>query len=220
MRIYSSGAGSVHGVRRGNRRRFGGNQTRQEQQASLEMIRAQHKTAKLAIQYGVGAETLSTSTLACPSGRRGRSSTPINRVTRSIGQWVEDQAKLAKERGYVETDFRLAAINGTHERPIVILNFPQQAGCAELLRCACIPVGRCRDGVMRWLLLTMMRFTCTYETERCRRVQGRPLKVHLLRPAKSSWDFRTSRCGFRRNVVCHPEHYEDADGAEIWEIVF
>lgn len=214
MRIYSSGADSyiefaavTGAVPPGTKR--------DKNNKELEIIRAQHKTAKLAIQYGVGPETLSTY-LGVPVWKAGRI---INSHKEAYGvywQWVEDQAQLAKQRGYVETDFGWHQSTG-HMNANSILNFPQQAGCAELLRCACnllvdagwaYALAAPHHDALYMHVEADRAAECRQSVERAFVEAGHiimglpdfPLRVHA-------------------DVVYHPDHYKDPDGAEIWNIV-
>jgi hypothetical protein len=214
MRIYSSGADSymefaavTEAVPQGT--------MRDKSNKELEIIRAQHKTAKLAIQYGVGAETLSKY-LGVPLWKAQKI---INRHKQGYAvywQWVEDRAKLAEERGYVETDFgwRQSTENMSANS---VLNFPQQAGCAELLRCACILLVDAGWGYA----LAAPHHDALYmhveaeRAEECKRaVEDAFIEAGHLIMGLPEFPLRV-----HADVVYHPAHYEDADGAEIWDIV-
>lgn len=97
----------------------------------MEKIRAQHKIAKLAIQYGVGETTLSRQ-LGVPVWKAGQILNAHRRAYSVYWQWVADRAKEAANRGYGETDYgwRQSTMNMSERS---ILNFPQQSHCAELL---------------------------------------------------------------------------------------
>jgi hypothetical protein len=214
MRIYSSGAdsymefASVTGaVPMGT--------LRDKTSRELELIRAQHKTAKLAIQYGVGGSTLAKY-LGVPIYKSQHIINSHKQWYSVYWAWTEAQAQQALERGYVITDFgwrqsteRMTATS--------ILNYPQQAGCAELLRGAAVllvdqgwgptlaaphhdaiythcPIDRaeeCKAAVMAAFV------------ESGHVIMGLPdfpLRVHA-------------------SITNYPDHYVDPDGSEIWTIV-
>jgi DNA polymerase I-like protein with 3'-5' exonuclease and polymerase domains len=214
MRIYSSGAdsymefASVTGAVTPGTKRDKNNK-------ELEAIRAQHKTAKLSIAYGVGGETL-RKYLGVPLWQAQHIVNSHKQAYAVYWQWVDDQAKLAEERGYVETDFGWRQ-SIEHMNYNSILNFPQQAGCAELLRCASILLIDSGWGYA----LAAPHHDAIYlhveaeRAEKCKTVVENafieagdiimglpefPLRVHA-------------------ELVYHPNHYEDPDGAEIWDIV-
>jgi hypothetical protein len=214
MRIYSSGADSyvefaavTGAVTPGTKR--------DKKNKILEIIRAQHKTAKLAIQYGVGGKTL-----------RQQLNVPLWKAQYIINchkqkyavywQWVDDQAKLAEERGYVETDFGWRQ-SIEHMSYNSILNFPQQAGCAELLRCASILLVDAGWGYA----LAAPHHDALYmhveaeRAEECKTaVEGAFIEAGHIIMGLPEFPLRV-----HAEVVYHPDHYEDPDGMEIWDIV-
>ena len=214
MRIYSSGADSymefaavTEAVPFGT--------VRDKKNKELEIIRAQHKTAKLAIQYGVGGETLSKY-LGVPLWKAQKI---INRHKEGYAvywQWVEDQGKLAEERGYVETDFGWRQ-STEHMSANSVLNFPQQAGCAELLRCACILLVDAGWGYA----LAAPHHDALYmhvETERAEECK-RAVEDAFIDAGQIIMGLPEFPLRVHADVVYHPDHYKDADGAEIWDIV-
>jgi len=102
---------------------------RDKSNRALENIRGQYKIAKLAIQYGVGPDTLSGQ-LGEPVWKAGQILNAHRRAYSVYWQWVADRAEEAAKLGYVETDYgwRESTMNMTERS---IMNFPQQAGCAE-----------------------------------------------------------------------------------------
>ena len=188
---------------------------RDKKNKELEIIRAQHKTAKLAIQYGVGGETLSTY-LGVPLWKAQKI---INRHKQGYAvywQWAEDQAKLAEERGYVETDFGWRQ-STEHMSANSVLNFPQQAGCAELLRCACILLVDAGWGPA----LAAPHHDALYmhvEAERAEECK-RAVEDAFIEAGHTIMGLPEFPLRVHAEVVYHPDHYEDADGAEIWDIV-
>jgi DNA polymerase family A len=214
MRIYSSGADSymefaavTGAVPPGTKR----NKSNKE----LEIIRAQHKTAKLAIQYGVGAETLSTY-LGVPVWKAGLIINSHKQGYSVYWQWVEDQAALAKERGYVETDFGWRQ-STEHMSANSILNFPQQAGCAELLRCACILLV---DAGWGYALAAPHHDALYMHVEATRAEECKQaVEDAFVTAGQIIMGLPDFLLRVHADVVYYPDHYEDADGTEIWQIV-
>lgn len=191
---------------------------RDKSNRDLEHIRAQHKTAKLAIQYGVQANTLSKY-LGVPVWKASQILNSHREAYSVYWQWVADQAKVAEQRGFVVTDYGWRQ-STQHMSERSILNYPQQSGCAELLRLACnllldqgwgfamsaphhdalyfhCPVGRaeeCARAVERAFLDAGQMLMGD--------VYGKPFPLRI-----------------KAKVTPYPEHYVDADGADIWKIV-
>ena len=214
MRIYSSGADSymefaaiTGAVAPGTRR--------DKSNRELEDIRAQHKTAKLAIQYGVGGATLSKY-LNVPLWKAQRIINSHKEGYAVYWAWADEQVEQAKRSGYIETLYGWQQ-STEHMSHNAILNFPQQAGCAELLRGACNMLVEQGWGYA----LSAPHHDAVYmhveaeRAEECRAAVERafvefghalmglpefPLRVHA-------------------DVVDYPDHYDDADGREIWDIV-
>jgi DNA polymerase-1 len=214
MRIYSSGADSyiefaavTGAVPPGTKR--------DKSNKELEIIRSLHKTAKLAIQYGVGGETLSHY-LGVPVWKARRIINSHRKAYAVYWQWVEDQAKLAEERGYVETDFGWRQ-STEHMSANSILNFQQQAGCAETLRCACNLLLSAGWGYA----LAAPHHDALYlhtEIERAEECKT-AVEEAFIEAGHIVMGLPHFPLRVHADVVYHPDHYEDADGAEIWDII-
>jgi hypothetical protein len=214
MRIYSSGADSYMEFAAVTGAVPTGTQ-RDKSDKGLEIIRAQHKTAKLAIQYGVGGETLSEY-LGVPLWKAQRIINSHKEAYAVYWQWVEDQAKRAEKRGYVETDFGWRQ-SLEHMSANSILNFPQQAGCAELLRSAC---NLLVDAGWGYALAAphhdaLYMHVETGKAEECKTaVEDAFIEAGYLVMGLPEFPPRV-----HSEVVYHPDHYQDEDGAEIWDII-
>ena len=191
---------------------------RDKSNKELERIRAQHKIAKLAIQYGVQANTLSKQ-LGVPVWKASQILNSHREAYSVYWQWVEDQAKLAEQRGYVVTDYGWRQ-SVQHMNDRSILNFPQQAGCAEVLRLACnLLLDRGWGFAMSAPHHDALYLHCpTERAEECARevedafkeagqmlmgdVYGKPFPLRI-----------------KAKITYSPDHYVDADGSDIWSIV-
>jgi hypothetical protein len=214
MRIYASGADSYMEFAAVTGAVAPGTQ-RDRANKELEIIRAQHKTAKLAIQYGVGGETLSQY-LGVPLWKAQRIIN-FHKLGYSVyWRWVEDQAKLAKERGYVATDFGWRQ-STEHMSANSVLNFPQQAGCAELLRCACNLLVEAGWGeALCAPHHDAIYLHCRAENaEICKRaVEDAFIEAGNIVMGVPQFPLRV-----HAESVFYPNHYEDHDGDEIWRIL-
>ena len=221
MRIYSSGAdsyvefaGITGAVPVGTKR--------DKSNRELETIRAQHKTAKLAIQYGVQANTLAKY-LGVPVWKAGHIINSHRQAYNVYWQWVDDQAAKARKRGYVATDYGWRQdVRRMNERSI--MNFSQQAGCAELLRLACCFL--VDDG---WgFALSAPHHDAVYCHCPAHQAEGlaSAIEAAFIEAGKMLMDSNqdpTFKDRFplriKAHTVYYPDHYIDEDGAEIWEIV-
>jgi len=195
---------------------------RDKSNKELEAIRRQHKVAKLAIQYGVGEGTLAKY-LGVPAWKAGLIINSHKLAYAVYWGWVEDQSKIARNRGYVETDYGWRqSTRNMSERSI--LNFPQQSGCAELLRMACdilldggwgfafaaphhdavymhVPIERAEE--------------CARAVERAFIFAGKQIMAD-----RRDMEFAGSfPLRIKAKITAYPNHYVDDDGADIWKIV-
>lgn len=214
MRIYSSGADSYMefaavcgAVPPGTRR--------DKSDRRLENIRAMHKTAKLAIQYGVGPSTLAEY-LGVPEWKAGQIINAHKRGYSVYWQWVEDQAAVAESRGFVQTDYGWRESTEQMSKRS-ILNFPQQAGCAELLRCAC---NLLVDAGWGYALAAphhdALYMHCEAErAEECKAV----VEQAFIQAGHLIMELPEFPLRVHADITYYPDHYEDDDGKEIWDIV-
>jgi hypothetical protein len=221
MEVYSSGADSyiefavVTGALPAGSRRDKANR-------EMERIRAQHKVAKLAVNYGVGEGTLSRQ-LGVPVWKAGRILNAHREAYAVYWQWVDDQAAKAKKQGYVETDYGWRqSTQNMNERQI--LNFPQQSGCAEVLRMAC---NLLLDEGWGFAFAAphhdALYLHCPIErAEECARM----VEAAFLEAGKRVMSSKTDPefadkfpLRIKAKITASPEHYVDADGADIWSIV-
>jgi len=214
MRIYSSGTDSymefaavTGAVPIGTRRN--------KADPLLENVRSMHKTAKLAIQYGVGSNTLADY-LGVPTWKAGQIITAHKRAYAVYWQWAEEQAELATARGYVETDFGWRQSTDRMSQ-LSILNFPQQAACAELLRCACNLLVSAGWGYA----LAAPHHDAVYmhcqsnRAEECKfAVENAFLQAGELVMGLPDFPLR-----LHSEITYAPSNYYDVDGKDVWEIV-
>jgi hypothetical protein len=129
---------------------------------------------------------------------------------------VEDQAKLAEDRGFVETDFGWKE-STQHMSQRSILNFPQQAGCAELLRCAC---NLLVDAGWGYALAAphhdALYMHCEAErAEECKDV----VEQAFIQAGHMVMGLPEFPLRVHADITYYPNHYVDDEGKEIWDIV-
>lgn len=103
----------------------------------LETVRDLYKVAALAIQYGVAAARLAMS-LGITYWLADRVIADHKRTYATYWAWPEAQIAKAYEDGFISTAFGWSMAVDKYTPRNRLLNFPQQATCAELLRLACI----------------------------------------------------------------------------------
>jgi hypothetical protein len=214
MRIYSSGndsymefAAVTGAVPAGT--------PRNRANGALELIRSAHKTAKMSIQYGVGGTTLGQY-LGVAGWKAGWVINSHKRAYSVYWQWGEDQAELAEELEYVATDFGWRQ-STQHMSERSLLNFPQQAGCAELLRCACnllVDVG--------WgYALAAPHHDALYlhcESDRAEECK-KAVEEAFIQAGQIVMGLPEFPLRVHSEITYYPDHYRDEDGREIWDIV-
>ena len=214
MRIYSSGAdqyiefGMVTGA-------LPAGTVRDKSDRELERIRAMHKTALLAINYGVKSKTLSIY-LGVP---RWKAAAIINAHREAYSVywgWAEDQVAQAKNRGYAETDFGWT-LDVEHAPFNTVLNFPQQSACAEVLRGACIML--CDRGWGPYLAAPHHDAIYMHVPVELAEEGKKALEECLTLAGDEVMDDPNFRLRVDVDIEAYPRHYVDPDGAVLWKIV-
>jgi DNA polymerase I len=104
--------------------------------ATHKSIRDQFKACVLAVQYGMGEESLAHRIGQPPI--QARHLLRLHRETyRTFWAWSDAAADFAMTRGYLPTVFGWRIHVGTDSNPRMLRNFPMQANGAEMLRLAC-----------------------------------------------------------------------------------
>jgi hypothetical protein len=221
MEVYASGADSYieFGIVTGA---LPLGSKRDKSNKEMERIRAQHKIAKLAVNYGVGENTLSKQ-LGVPAWKAGQILNAHRSAYAVYWQWVDDQAAKAKKQGYVETDYGWRqSTQNMNERQIA--NYPQQSGCAEVLRYAC---NLLLDEGWGYAFSAphhdALYLHCPIErAEACARIVEAAFLEAGERVMASKTDSEFAEkfpLRIKAKITLAPEHYVDPDGADIWKIV-
>jgi hypothetical protein len=180
-----------------------------------ERIRAMHKTALLAINYGVKEKTLGTY-LGVPEWKAGAI---INAHKTAYGvywEWAITRVEEAKKHGYIETDFGWR-LDAEHAPFNTLLNFPQQAACGEVLRAACVLL--CDRGWGPYLAAPHHDAIYMHVPIELAEEARKDLEECFI----EAGDLVVGDPNFKLRVdsgieIC-PRHFEDPDGAALWKIV-
>ena len=214
MRIYQSGADqyiefamATGALPPGTRR--------DKSDPQRERIRAMHKTALLAINYGVKEKTLGTY-LGVPAWKAGAIINAHKTAYAVYWHWAEEQVKQGKKRGYVSTDFGWR-LDAEHAPFNTLLNFPQQAACGEVLRAASVLL--CDRG---WgPSLSAPHHDAIYmhvpieDAERAKR----DLEECFVEAGNVVMGDPNFTLRVDASIELYPNHYVDPDGAAIWQVV-
>ena len=100
-------------------------------------VREQYKACVLAVQYGMGADSLAVRIGQPPA--MARDLLRRHRETyRRFWEWSDGAVSYAMLRGELHTVFGWTVRTGQNANPRSLANFPMQANGAEMLRLACI----------------------------------------------------------------------------------
>jgi len=188
---------------------------RDKRNPELEAIRDLYKVALLAIQYGVGAGTLSQN-LGVPLWQAERIIASHKRTYPTYWEWVEAQIEWAREQGCISTNFGWTMEVGPDTPHNTLLNFPQQAGCAEILRLASVLA------VERELGSTLCAPHHDALYLECDGRDAGRVAIELedcFREASNVVLNGRVQLRVETGIVRYPDHYHDEDGQEIWEMV-
>ncbi len=181
----------------------------------LEAVRDLYKVAALAIQYGVATPTLAVN-LGIPYWQADRIIANHKRAYATYWAWAEAQITKAYADGFISTAFGWTMAVDKYTPPNRLLNFPQQATCAELLRLTCVLVEERGMGHM----LCAPHHDALYIECPDRDVDAVRKRVTdcFLDAADAVLSERV-RLRVKPHVVVHLDCYADEKGASIWKVV-
>ncbi len=188
---------------------------RDKNNAELESARDLYKVALLAIQYGVGGRKLALN-LGVPVWKAERIIAAHKRTYAAYWAWAEAQIERAYREGYVSTDFGWTMAVTADTPRNTLLNFPQQAGCAEILRLTSTLA------VERGLGPTLCAPHHDALYLECGGDEASLIATQLEGCFRDACEaVLTGRVQLRleTGIVRYPDHYCDDDGKEIWEMV-
>lgn len=186
--------------------------TRDSGYAELEAVRDIYKVAALAIQYGVAAATLAIN-LGIPYWEADRIIADHKRTYATYWAWAEAQISKAYRDGFISTSFGWTMAVDRHTPHNRLLNFPQQATCAELLRLTCVLVEERGMGH----LLCAPHHDALYIQCSAREVDSVRGRIAdcFLDACEVVLSGRV-RLRVKPHTVIHPDCYADEKGASIW----
>lgn len=215
IRIYNSGADQYIEFAKASGALPAGTVRDKRNRPDVETVRGLYKIAALAIQYGVGGQTLAKN-LGVDLWQADRIIASHKRAYATYWAWAEARIEQAYRLGYIATDFgwRMAVDRYTSRN--TILNFPQQAACAELLRLVCVLAEERGMGHM----LCAPHHDALYLESAGREADQVKTELELCFQHAGK-EILSGRVQLRveSGVVHYPDHYEDEDGKEIWDIV-
>jgi DNA polymerase I len=175
-------------------------------------IREQFKACALAVQYGMGAESLALR-IGVPTAR-ARTLLALHRETfQDFWRFSDAALDHAMLRGWLPTVFGWTVRVGTKVNPRSLRNYPMQANGAEMLRLACTfateqgieVVAPVHDA----LLIEAPVEDLDVVVEQTRACMARASRIVL-----DGFELRTDV-----DVVRYPDRYRDPRGAAMWELV-
>lgn len=181
----------------------------------IERIRTLYKVADLAIKYGIGAPTLALN-LGVPVWQAEQIIASHRKTYATYWAWAEAQVKKAYLDGRISTDFGWTMNVDRNTKRNTILNFPQQAACAELLRLTLMIAVERGLGPM----LCAPHHDAFYLESREDEADAVVLELEsCFREAKGV--VLSGRVDLRLScdTIRFPDHYCDEGGLEIWNIV-
>ena len=180
-----------------------------------EAIRSQYKVADLAIKYGIGPQTLAIN-LGIPFWQAERMIASHKRTYATYWAWAEAQIERAYQEGFISTSFGWRMAIDHHTSRNTILNFPQQAACAELLRLACILV---EEGGMGNMLCAPHHDALYLECAEDEAEAAKDALESCFMAAAEAVLTGQVRLRLDSEIVRYPDHYTDEKGLDIWKIV-
>jgi DNA polymerase I len=174
--------------------------------------REQFKACVLAVQYGMGAESL-----ACRIGQpvsRARELLRLHQHTyRGFWRWSDGAVDYALLHGKLWTVFGWTVRTGPHPNPRFLRNFLMQANGAEMLRLACclaVEVGIQVCAPIHDALLIEAPLEALEETV---------AMIQALMAEASATVLDGFRLRSEAELIRYPERYRDERGTVMWETV-
>ena len=174
--------------------------------------REQFKVCALAVQYGMGPDSLAQS-LGQPEAM-ARELLRLHRETYpTFWRWSDSAVNHAMLRGWLQTVFGWRVQVGPRANPRSLANFPMQANGAEMLRLAC-----CLATERGVAVCAPVHDALLVEGP-----AGRIQSVVLDTQRAMTEASRVVLAGFElrsdAKIVCHPDRYSDPRGKQMWETV-
>lgn len=174
--------------------------------------REQFKICALAVQYGMGAESLARRLQTCPA--RAQELLDLHRRTYPrYWTWSDAVLDHALLRGHLHTRFGWKVHAGAEPNPRSLRNFPMQGNGAEILRLACIALTEAGIAVCAPVHDAVLIEAGTHDINEvvvwCQQLMCRASQAVL-----GGFPLRTEV-----KIVRHPDRYTDPRGTRMWETV-
>jgi hypothetical protein len=180
--------------------------------ATHKAAREQFKACVLAVQYGMGEESLAHRIGQPPI--QARHLLRLHRETyRTFWQWSDASLDFAMTRGYLHTVFGWCIHVGADSNPRMLRNFPMQATGAELLRLACCL------GTERGIEICAPVHDAVLICAPIDRLGADVARMREAMREASAIVLNGFELGTDADVIVHPNRFSDERGAVMWERV-
>jgi DNA polymerase I len=174
--------------------------------------REQFKVCALAVQYGMGPQSLARS-LGQPEAM-ARELLRLHRNTYpTFWRWSDSAVNHAMLRGWLQTVFGWRVQVGPRANPRSLANFPMQANVAEMLRLACCLATERGIAVCAPVHDALLVEGPADEIENVA-AYTQAAMAEASRVVLSGFELRSDA-----KIVCHPDRYIDPRGERMWETV-
>lgn len=179
---------------------------------SHKQERDQYKACVLAVQYGMGAESLADRIAQPPV--KARQLLQAHRETYSVfWDWSDSQVTFAMLHGYIDTMFGWRQHVGPVSNTRALMNYPMQAGGAEMLRLAACMAAEAGIEVAApvhdAVLICSPLDRLDQDIERTRSFMAEASRLVL-----GELELRTDT-----EIVKYPDRYRDERGTVMWDRV-
>jgi DNA polymerase I len=179
---------------------------------SHEKEREALKACVLGVQFGMGAETISTRIVS--KKMSGRDVLELHQKTFTrYWQWSEQYYNSALIRGEAKTAFGWRILANSRSKERSIKNFPMQAHGAEMLRIACILLDEAGIDVC-----ATIHDAVVIEVP-IRDLNEITLKAKDILKTASEIVLNGFELRADAKAFIYPSNYEDIRGKEIWEVI-
>ena len=178
-------------------------------------IRYMYKVMLLAVQYGMSTETLAAR-LSVSTFQAHEMLEQHRELCAQYWRWSDDWVQHALQTGVMRTPFGWTCRTGITEfNERSIRNWPIQAAGADMLRIACIMATRHNIKLVAPIhdavLIEAPIDRIEADAALMREIMRRASRIVLNADASGTLELRTI-C----DIICHPDHYSDERGAEIY----
>jgi DNA polymerase I len=177
--------------------------------ATHKAVREQFKACVLAVQYGMGEESLAHRIGQPPI--QARHLLRLHRETyQTFWAWSDASADFAMTRGYLATVFFWRIHVGAGANPRMLRNFPMQANGAEMLRLACCL------GSERGVEICAPVHDAVLICVPIDRLEADVARMQEAMREASNIVLNGLELGTDANVIVHPNQFSDERGVVMW----